>query len=673
MTCEVFVMNMEEQPLVSLYINSIITRIGIVHSYKVRVRIIEVKAMVSNRLETGHSKRKLKKRLLRNNEYYDMQSMFDELYALSKKDNKFRNLMEIIRSEENIKLAFRNIKSNKGSKTPGTDKENILKLGNSDIDEFVIKIQQQLDNYFPKPVRRVLIPKPNGDKRPLGIPTITDRIVQQCIKQVLEPICEAKFYDHSYGFRPNRSTKHAIVRAMSLVNLSKFYYVVDIDIKGFFDNVNHAKLLKQLWSLGIQDKNLICVISKILKSEIEGIGKSEKGTPQGGILSPLLSNVVLNELDWWISSQWETMPTKHNYEKISRGRLDRSHKYRALRNSSELKEMFIVRYADDFKIFCKDFNSASKTLIAVKEWLKNRLGLEINEDKSKVTNLKKNYTEFLGIKFKAKKKKAVKTDYVVQSHITDKAKQKITTSYRRGIVRIKNQPNVDTVDLLNAKILGYHNYYDIATMVNKDFAEIHAKTFRMVDKCLKNVAKENTKSQEIPKTYKKFYGRYNFKTYYIMGKPLYPIAGIKHKSHKALNKEICAYTKKGRELIHKNLNEANMATMLYLMKHPISNRSTEYNDNRISLFIGQNGKCAITQEPLLINNMEVHHITPRNLGGTDEYKNLMYITTDVHILIHAKGKDVINKLIQRIGKLNITAWKKINKLREIVGNEPIAH
>lgn len=210
-------------------------------------------------------------------------------------------------------------------------------------------------------------------------------------------------------------------------------------------------------------------------------------------------------------------------------------------------------------------------------------------------------------------------------------------------------------------------------MVNKDFAEIHAKTFRMVDKCLKNVAKENTKSEEIPKTYKKFYGRYNFKTYYIMGKPLYPIAGIKHKSHKALNKEICAYTKKGRELIHKNLNEANMATMLYLMKHPISNRSTEYNDNRISLFIGQNGKCAITQEPLLINNMEVHHITPRNMGGTDEYKNLMYITTDVHRLIHATGKDVINKLIQRIGKLNITAWKKIDKLREIVGNEPIAH
>ncbi len=152
--------------------------------------------------------------------------------------------------------------------TKGTDKLDISYFNNMDNEDFVKRIQNKLCNYFPKSIRRVKIPKTNGETRPLGIPCIEDRIIQQCIKQILEPICEAKFYKHSYGFRPNRSTKHAIARSMFLMNNSRLHYVFDIDIKGFFDNVNHSKLKKQLWSLGIQDKNLICIIGKILKSKI---------------------------------------------------------------------------------------------------------------------------------------------------------------------------------------------------------------------------------------------------------------------------------------------------------------------------------------------------------------------------------------------------------------------
>ena len=299
-----------------------------------------------------------KKQTLRNNEYYNMQDTFDILYEKSKNNLKFRNLMMHITNKNNILLAYRNIKNNDGSSTAGTDNIDIDFFKNFNDEEFVKRIQNKFNNYNPKSVRRVEISKQNGGVRPLGIPCIEDRIMQQCIKQVLEPICEAKFHNHSYGFRPNRSTSHAIARCMFLMNFGNLHYVVDIDIKGFFDNVNHSKLKKQLWSLGVQDKNLICIIGKILKSEIEGIGIPDKGTPQGGIISPLLANVVLNELDWWISNQWETFPTNHKYTS--------SHKNRALKKSN-LKEIYLVRYADDFKIFCRDYKTAFKIFEAVKQ------------------------------------------------------------------------------------------------------------------------------------------------------------------------------------------------------------------------------------------------------------------------------------------------------------------
>ena len=135
--------------------------------------------------------------------------------------------------------------------------------------EFIHLILSQLENYKPKSIKRVMIPKPNGEKRPLGIPCMIDRIIQQMFKRVLEPICEAKFYEHSYGFRPLRSAKHALGRIMYLINISKMHYAVDIDIKGFFDNVNHRLLIKQLWNIGICDKRVLAILSKSLKSPIQ--------------------------------------------------------------------------------------------------------------------------------------------------------------------------------------------------------------------------------------------------------------------------------------------------------------------------------------------------------------------------------------------------------------------
>lgn len=191
----------------------------------------------------------------------------------------------------------------------------------------------------------------------VAVPTIVDRLVQQCILQVMEPICEAKFYERSNGFRPNRSAENAIAQCYKMINLQKLYFVVDVDIKGFFDNVNHTKLIQQIWHMGIRDKKLLCIIREMLKAPIvmpDGtVEYPEKGTPQGGILSPLLSNIVLNELDWWIASQWENMPTRYEYscEVRPNGTINKTAIYGAFKNTTKLKEVHIIRYADDFKLF----------------------------------------------------------------------------------------------------------------------------------------------------------------------------------------------------------------------------------------------------------------------------------------------------------------------------------
>ena len=321
---------------------------------------------------------------------------FDSLYADSKSGEVFGHLMDIISAPSNIKLAFRNIKGNDGSHTAGTDGRTIESLAVMPEDKFVKLIQKQFRRYEPKAVKRVEIPKPNGKMRPLGIPCIIDRIVQQCILQVMEPICEAKFYEHSYGFRPCRSAENAISYAYGLAQRNKLHYVVDVDVKGFFDNVDHRKLLKQIWTLGIRDTKLIQIIKAMLKAPIEmPDGENvlpSKGTPQGGILSPLLANIVLNELDWWIASQWDEMvrhmkhPCKVTY--YPNGAEKKCNSYTALKKSN-LKEMRIVRYADDFKIFCRTKEDAEKTYYAVKDWLWKRLKLEVSDEKSKVTNLRK--------------------------------------------------------------------------------------------------------------------------------------------------------------------------------------------------------------------------------------------------------------------------------------------
>lgn len=617
---------------------------------------------------------KLKDQKLRHNEYYDMQDELDKLYAKSKEGASFKNLMKMIQSDKNIMLAYRNIKNNHGSNTAGVDSRTIKNIEKLDEESYVRKVRAKLANYTPKAVRRVEIPKPDGRTRPLGIPTIWDRIVQQCVLQVLEPICEAKFHERSNGFRPNRSTENAIAQAMFYMQKVNLHYVVDVDIKGFFDNVNHAKLIRQMWSLGIRDTRLLKIVRRMLKAPVilpsgERI-YPDKGTPQGGILSPLLSNIVLNELDWWIASQWETIVTRHQYRA-------QGDKVEALKRTSRLKEMYIVRYADDFKIFCRTRSDARKIFAAVKKWLAERLHLEISPEKSKIVNLKKQYSDFLGFKLKVHKKSE---KYTVISHISDKAANRIENNLIEHVKDIKKAPNEKErhrlVALYNSKVIGIHNYYSKATHISVDCNRIAYR----VKKVMKNrfgkylrtknqLLKKRTESEIEISEGAYIHGRYggSKQMRYVNIYPIVPIGYVRTVFPLWKRKDVNKYTPEGRLNIHRNL-ELDVFTLKRLMENPVDGRSVKYSDNRISKYAGQYGRCYVSGQPLKYNEVHCHHIRPLKYGRNDNYENLVIVHKYIHVLIHATQEKTISQYLLLIGRENIDL-KKLNKLREAVGNQ----
>ncbi|MBV7509789.1 group II intron reverse transcriptase/maturase [Bacillus sp. sid0103] len=590
-----------------------------------------------------------------------MQDCFDILYSQSVSGHHFYELTEIMSSKDNIRLAYRNIKRNSGSKTAGTDKLTINDILHLSVEDVIKKVQAMFKWYEPQTVRRVFIPKGKGKTRPLGIPTIWDRIFQQCVLQILEPICEAKFHKHSYGFRPNRSTHHAKARVEFLINQTGLHHCVDVDIKGFFDNVNHSKQLKQMWSLGIRDKSLLSIISRLLKAEIEGEGIPTKGTPQGGILSPLLSNIVLNELDWWVSEQWETFSSRYTYS-------TNGSKYQFLKKTA-LKECFIVRYADDFKIMCRTRSQAIKMNYALKDFLKYRLHLETSDEKSKVINLKKNSSEFLGFSVKAIKKGKSRFGYVARSDMSKKAKANAFQKIKEAIKVVKKNPCIQSVWNFNTVVMGIQNYYSVATQITINLNELNAHLRKSLYNQLKNIRTEAS-FHDMTKTLQKRYKGYKAKLFKIQQMVFVPIHAQRWKTTLCFSQSICNFTAEGRAKIHNSLKAIDKTMLSYIMRNYIPNRSIEYNDNRISKFIAQYGKCAILGVELGINEWHCHHINPYHLSKDDSYSNLIIVDKAIHQLIHLKDKVKIETLLKSL-KLTRKQKEKVNTVRLKCQNEII--
>ena len=634
--------------------------------------------MVTGNKKSMKAKKPKKVNNLRHAEYYDMQETSDGLYVKALQGGMFDNLMDLIFSRDNILLAYRNIKGNGGSVTPGTDGLTIRAVEKYTPEALVQKVRNITKNYSPRAVRRKEIPKQSDPSktRPLGIPCIWDRLIQQCILQVLEPICEAKFSENSYGFRPNRDCKQAIAVSYRHMQQSHLQYVVEFDIKGFFDNVDHSKLIKQMWALGIRDKRLIYIVKRILKAPVQlengTMVLPDKGTPQGGIISPLLANIVLNELDWWVESQWADNPVAvaKGKNRIIGGKMvfDKSHGYTTMRRT-RLKEMHIVRYADDFRIFCASKDSAERTLIAVTKWLKERLRLDVSPEKTRVVNLNKHYSEFLGIKMRLKHKK---NKMVVQSRVSEKAVKRIMTEAKRKVKNIARPPKGMTearaILNYNAFVMSEHNYYQMATDVSLDFRDIGyqvKQTMKRLGDRLKKEPKEEIGGAVVDR-----YGASKLMRY-IKNLPVAPISYVRTKAPMCKKRSIQKYTPEGREEIHENLG-FDTRMLKALLRQEVHSQSAAYSDNRLSLFCAQYGKCAVTghffETP---GDIHCHHKLPVSMGGGDNYQNLVIVRESVHILIHTTSEQTIAKYLSRLN-LSKKQLAKLNKLRKEAENPPVS-
>lgn len=332
-------------------------------------------------------------------------------------------LLEKILNNRNMNEAYKKVCANKGA--GGVDGMEL-----EELDKYIrenwnsIKEQIRMRSYRPQPVRRVEIPKSDGSQRKLGIPTVMDRVIQQSITQVITPLCEPIFSEHSYGFRPNRSCEMAIRELLVFLN-EGYEWIVDIDLEKFFDNVPQDKLMSLVHSI-IKDGDTESLIRKYLKAGVMIRGryeKTEQGTPQGGNLSPLLSNVMLNELDKELAN-------------------------RGLR---------FVRYADDCVITVKSEASAKRIMYSITDWIERKLGLKVNTTKTRITHPSK--LKYLGFgfykDFKAK-------EWKCKPH--EESVKKFKGKLKRLTVRKHAMEFEERVKQLNWVIRGWVNYFALGSM-----------------------------------------------------------------------------------------------------------------------------------------------------------------------------------------------------------------
>lgn len=610
----------------------------------------------------------------------ELKQTLDFLYEKSKEGIAFTGLVEAMVNEVTIVTAIHNIKSNKGSKTAGVDQMKMDKYLQMPKEDLIALIRDNFSNYKPKPARRVYIPKKNGKQRPLGIPTVLDRIIQECVRIIIEPICEARFYPHSYGFRPYRAQKHAIRDIVNVINASTFsqdqpVWAVEGDIKGCFDNIDHRILLKKIWRIGIHDKRVINMIHQMLKAgyiESGTLNDTNLGTMQGGILSPLLSNVYLNDFDWFVGRMYMEPHRQCKYKCNDTRRL----------KWSGVTPKYNFRFADDWVILTSTEQEAYRLKRMLTKYFRNKMKLELSQEKTFVTDLRTEGIHFLGFVVKAEKKRRTPdprtwTDNLVGKPLPDMERlkdkiQKIANEVREIGEITERSVQAAQIQRVNSMIVGLAQYLQ---------PSICSHAFHAIDRRINNTALAVWK-RRFPKHYNKYqipleklcnlphrHEGYKSKTFAV------PIEGewfgityafITHSKYesKPFDQRMTPYSEEGRRIYSYYRNRSkplpcdrpsvNTARDIQLSVYTKTVFNFEYFMNREYAYNRDNGKCKCCKTPLFLDDKKYcYHIKGElPLDKVNKVQNLIWLCNSCYRMVNNGPipPNIDEKVLKRIEK-----------------------
>ncbi len=582
----------------------------------------------------------------------------------ARKQNDLRRVRKLqklmLRSHANIVTSVRKATQlNAGRNTPGIDKQ--LALNKSERWALVEAIKSSGKAWKPRPARRVYIPKKNGKQRPLGIPTITDRVLQNMHKNALEPEWESQFESISYGFRPGRSCHDAMAKLFKPLSgqKAKKLWVVEADIKGCFDNIGHVPLLNKL-----KQYPGITMIEKWLKSgyvEKSKFFKTNSGTPQGGIISPLLSNIALHGLE-------EKLGITYNWN------IDKRNKNGGFWQNRSNRLM--VRYADDFVVLVETKEDAERVKAILRKELSKR-GLELSEEKTRITHLSEGF-DFLGWNFRRYKCTNRSKGEITIIKPSKSNVQAFKDNLKEVFKELRGQNQATVIARLNPILRGWANYHR---------AVCSKRTFSKLDNYIFTKLLKWSKSLHPGKNYNWRFNKYfgNF----CQGRKDNGVFGYQVKDNDGKSTvhylEKLAWTAIKRHTLVTYTNSPDDSSLKeYWEKRTVANeefkaiQQLSKGKNRIALNTDYRCRwCNNTLGSEGYENIQKHHVIPQRLGGLDSYKNIIYLHSECHRQVSRCGElepKTLNKLgiLAKYQEKSKTWGIEINPAKKIQNKEHLA-
>jgi group II intron reverse transcriptase/maturase len=578
-----------------------------------------------------------------NNIYFiDMKKRFED-YQNGLID--MRNLHEMVYEPNNVAFAVKQLSRGKGRTAKGIDGTNYTDLEKYSIADLAAIVKDRLINKKTDYVRRTHIPKGNSGKmRPIGIATVWDKLTEKCITLVIEPYCETKFVDSSFGFREQVSPHNALAKVKNYCQ--NVQYVLSMDLQDYFGTIDPNIAYREFWHIGIKDQVILNYIFRFIKKGyMENMVKTEHpfGVEQGSVIGPLISNVYLHRFDVWLREQ-----SDHWHDESVTKFHDR-HKFRNLKRTN-LKIGIHVRFADDILILCKAREDAEKFRYSVTNYLTRNMKLKINEEKTKIYDLMREDMKYLGYMFRIHRQETdnvkKKGKYRVNNFLPEKKADEIVEKCCDLLKNVREDTNFETIHAWNAYVVGIHNYYKGMTHFYKCFDKIGWRIYKvfyhtMNDrvKFIKEQSPKNNFMEGVYKTWGKN-GYYCFESY-----PVIEIDWTNWDSnliHAAKGKVSRVNPYDYGEKSHKP--GVSLEDVAYLVNTSRYIKNSRFAIFRISKYSSCKGVSYLSGEYVPVSEYHCHHIKPREKGGTNDFENLCVLSEAEHAILHSSNPSALYEL-----------------------------